>query len=431
MKKYILFALLLPTVMFAQPVQKAETADPQSDTLSLEQCVQVALRYNPQIRVSEGNLQESEANLKLSRSALFPQISGSAGLTRTGGTSVFGSFIVSRNYDSYSAGFQGQQLIFDFGKTYSGIAQSADLAHASRQNLRGTRQDVILDTYTAYYNYLAAERVREVDTETVVQANDHLHQAQAFYKAGTVPQYDVVDAEVTLANARVSLIQADNNVKVARIQLENVIGRRLPPDFVLEDVLNVTHVEISLQSAIETAIKSRPELLASQAQVQAGKAGLTAAWTSDLPSINLSGSYNWRNFDINPLYGGWNFGLTVSLPIFDGFALDAGIDRARANLKVAEASNDLAMQSLYLEVQQDEFALEEAGQRIVAANKLVQQATEALRLAIGRYNSGTGSELEVTDAQVSMANARITYIQSLYDYNVSYAQLERAMGVIK
>lgn len=431
MKKYIVFASLLPTVLFAQTFQNKGDANQRSDTLSLEQCVQIALKYNPQINLSQGNLEESESNVKLSESQLFPQITGTAGVTRTGGTSVFGSFIVSRTYNSYSAGFQAQQLVFDFGKTYSNIAESADLAHASRQNLRGTRQNVILSTYTSYYNYLAAERVQEVDTEMVVQAEDHLRQAKGFYKAGTVPQYDVVDAEVTLANARVSLIQADNNVKIARIQLENVLGKRLPPDFALKDILEVPHVTISLQTAIETAIKNRPELLASKEQVQAGKAGLTAAWAADLPNIDLSGAYNWRNFDIAPLYGGWDVGLTVSLPIFSGFALDAGIDRAKANLKAAEASNDLASQSLYLEVQQDEFVLEETAQRIVAAKKLVQQATEALRLAVGEYNSGTGSELEVTDAQVSLANARITYIQSLYDYNTSYAQLERAMGVIK
>ena len=431
MQKYVFFVLLFPAAVFAQSFENQESAHLRSDTLSLEQCVQIALKYNPQISLSEGSLEESEANVKLSRSSLFPQISGSAAVTRTGGTSVFGSFIVSRTYNSYSAGFQGQQLLFDFGKTYSTIAESADLAHASRQNLRGTKQDVILSTYTSYYNYLAAERVQEVDTETVVQAEDHLRQAEGFYKAGTVPQYDVVNAQVTLANARVNLIQADNNVKIARIQLENVLGRKLPPNFVLKDVLDVTHVQVSLQAAIATAIENRPELLASEAQVQAGKAGVTAAWTADLPTINLSGAYNWRNFDIAPLYGGWNLGLTLSLPVFNGFAIDAGIDRAKANLKAAYASNDLAMQSLYLEVQQDEFVLEETAQRIVAAKKLVQQATEALRLAVGEYNSGTGSELEVTDAQVSLANARITYIQSLYDYNISYAQLERAMGIIK
>ena len=420
MKKYILLCMIVPAVAFGQ-----------ADTLTLEQCVQIALKHNPQITVAEGGMESSESDLKLARSALFPQISGNAGVSRNGGTFLLGNIVRSAEFNSYTAGFQGQQLIFDFGKTYSRIAASSDLVNASDQSLRSTRQNVIVNTYVAYFNYLAAVRVMEVDTETVSQAEDHLRQAEAFYKAGTVPQYDVVNAEVTVANSKVSLIQANNNVKVARIQLENIIGEKLPDNFALKDVLGVSHVEVSLQTAIATAIKNRPELLQSEAQVQASKALLTSAWTSDLPSINASGGYNWRGLAPTPLYSGWNIGVTLSLPIFEGFALDAGIDQAKANLKSARASNDLVMQSLYLNVQQDEFALEEASQRIEAAKKLVQQATEALRLAVGEYNSGTGSALETTDAQVALASARITYIQSLYDYNVSYAQLERDMGVIK
>ncbi len=121
----------------------------------------------------------------------------------------------------------------------------------------------------------------------------------------------------------------------------------------------------------------------------------------------------------------------MSLPIFQGFALDAGVDQAKANLKSAEASNDLVVQSLYLSVQQQEFAVQEAIQTIQASKKLVEQADEALRLAVGEYNAGTGTALETTDAQVAQANAHITYIQSLYNYNVAYAELERAMGTIK
>ncbi|HQT91258.1 MAG TPA: TolC family protein [Candidatus Kryptobacter bacterium] len=430
MKKYILLYLLIPMAAFAQE-SPANGLTGRVDSLTLEQCIQTALKYNPQIRVSEGGFESAQSDLKLTRSALFPQISGDAGVTRNGGTFLLGNIVRNGSFSSYTAGLQAQQLIFDFGKTYSRLSASADLVRASGQDLKATKQDIIVNTYIAYYNYLAAVRVKQVDTETVLQAEDHLHQAQGFYKAGTVPQYDVVNAEVTVANATVNLISADNNVKLARIQLENVIGKKLPDNFELQDNLDVTHVDISMQTAIETAINNRPELLASHAQVEASKALLTSAWTANLPTVSAAGGYNWRGLEPTPLYSGWNFGVTLSLPIFQGFALDAGIDQARANLKTAEASNDLVMQALYLNVQQQEFALDEATQKIQASKKLVQQAEEALRLAVGEYNSGTGSALQTTDAQVALSNARISYIQSLYDYNVSYAELERAMGVIK
>ncbi len=299
------------------------------------------------------------------------------------------------------------------------------------RSLRSASEDVIVNTYIAYFNYLAAERVRVVDSETVQQADGSSQASEAFFKAGTAPQYDVVNAEVTVANANVNLIQAENNLKIARVQLENVIGQKLPDNFALSDILEVSYVKIDMQTAIDTALANRPELLSSQAQVQASKQFLASAWTANLPNIYASGGYNWRNLTPSPLYAGWNIGVTVSLPIFEGFALDAGIDQAKANLKSAEASNDLVIQSLYLDVQQQEFALQEANESIQASRKLVESADEALRLAVARYNSGIGTALEETDAQVALANAHITYIQSLYNYNVSYARLERAMGIIK
>lgn len=431
MKKYIFFLLLVPVVVFGQSLSGSRIPSAGVDSLTLEQCVQIALKYNPQIRLAEGGLKASKADLKLSTSAFMPQISGTASAARNGGTFVFGPIARSGYFDNFSAGFSASQMIFDFGKTISRVTASSDLVHVSHENLRSTTEDVVLNTHVSYFNYLAAVRVLQVDSETVSEAQDHLRQAQGFYKAGTVPQYDVVNAEVEVANAKVSLIQARNNLKIARVQLENVLGVNLPANFRLDDNLGVSYVNIDMRRAIETALKNRPELLASEAQVQANKSLLTEAWTQDLPDIAATAGYKWNGADPQPLYPSWNVGLTLSVPIFEGFALDAGIDQAKANLESAEASNDIVMQTLYLDVQQQEYALQEAREKIQAAKKLVEQAAEALRLAVGQYNSGTGSAIEVTDAQVTLANARISYIQSLYDYNVSYASLQRAMGTIK
>lgn len=432
MRKKIFIFILLPAVAFAQSdFRPTKDLSPQADTLTLDQCVQIALKHNPSIRVAEGGLESSESNLELSRSVLMPQISAQAAITRNGGTFILGKNAFNGYYNNYTTGFQAQQLIFDFGKTITKVSGSADLVDASNQDLKSASEDVIVNTYIAYFNYLASARVLVVDSETVQQAEDHLKQAQAFFKAGTAPQYDVVNAEVTLANAKVNLIQAENNLKVARVLLENVMGEKLPDNFALAGNLEVSYVNIDMQTAISTALKNRPELLASQSQVQASKQFLASAWTANLPNISASGGYNWRNLTPSPLYSGWNLGVTVSLPIFQGFALQAGIDQANANLKTAEASNDLVMQSLLLDVQQQELALQEASESIQASKKLVESADEALRLAVGRYNSGTGTALEETDAQVVLSNARIAYIQALYNYGVSYAKLGRAMGTIK
>ena len=123
MKKYAFLFFLVPSVLWAQ-----------SDTLTLDQCVQIALKHNPSIRVAEGGLDAAESNLELSRSVLMPQISAQAAVTRNGGTFILGKNSYNGFYDNYSTGFQASQLILDFGKTFTRVSGSADLVNASGQD---------------------------------------------------------------------------------------------------------------------------------------------------------------------------------------------------------------------------------------------------------------------------------------------------------
>ena len=405
----------------------------QTDTLTVEQCVAIALKNNPEIHIAEGNFDAAEAAFTSARSAFFPQIAFSATATKNAGTFLIGPIARPGEFNNYSAGFQGLQLFFDFGRTIGRVSSASGYADASAEDYRGTQQNIVLNTNISYFGLLQAKRVRNVSNETVKQTEEHLRQARAFYKVGKNPQFDVVKAEVDVANAQVNLIRSENALKLARIQLENVLGVKLKDDIVLKDILEVPQEsKVELKDALETAFKTRPEVIASRIRVDANHALLTAAKAAHLPSISVTGGYSWRGYALDqPLYNSWNVGLSFSLPIFQGWALAAGVDQAGANLRAAEASNEATLQSVVLDVQQQYLALQESAQRIEASKKLVAQAEEALKLSEGRYNYGAGSQIEITDAQLTLANARITYIQSLYDYRVAYAKLQRAMGLIR
>jgi len=402
------------------------------DSLTLNDCISIALRYNPQIKIAEGNYEYSSASLKGTRSSILPQIAFQTGLTRNGGTSFIGPIVREGYYTNYFYGFQAQQLIFDFGKSYSRISAFADLRDASEQDLAGARQNLILNTEIAYFNYLQAIRVREVTEEVLKQTQEHLDQSKAFFKAGTVAQFDVLKAQTDLANANVNIISSENNVRISKLQLENILNKKLPNNVRLQDNLEVKQDSVRLNSAINTALSTRPEVISSKYSVDANKALVTSAWTANLPSISATAGYNWRTYAVDvPFQNSWNFGLNLSLPIFQGFALDAGIEQAQANLKSIEASNDALVQAVSLDVQQQYSSLDEAHERITATRALVIQSEETLKLAEARYKQGVGSAVEITDARVGFYNAQTSYIQSLYDYQVAYARLKRAMGVLK
>ncbi|HKJ81436.1 MAG TPA: TolC family protein [Ignavibacteriaceae bacterium] len=404
----------------------------QKETLTLRQCIDLALSRNPQIKIAEGNYELSASSLVGTRSSLFPQISFQTGWTRNGGTTFIGPIQREGFYNNFSYGFQVQQLVFDFGKSYTKVAASADFKNASEQNFISTKQDLILATDIAYFNYLQSKRLIDVINETVKQAQEHLRQAKAFYSVGTSPRFDVLKAETDLANAKVNLISAENNIRISRLQLGNILNQTLPDSIFLEDNLEVKNDSVDIKSAVENAMNNRPEIISSKYKMNAGKSLLTSAWLANLPSINATGGYNWRSYSIDQQFpNSWNVGVTLSLPLFQGFALDAGIEQARANLKTTEAANEALVQSIILDVQQQYSTLQEANERIAATRALVSQADETLKLAEGRYKQGVGSAIEITDALVGYYNAETSYIQSLYDYHVSYARLQRAMGILK
>ncbi|MCU7495900.1 MAG: TolC family protein [Ignavibacteria bacterium] len=427
-QKTALAAILL-MVFLANVHGQARLTD--FDRLSIQDATRMALENNPSVRIATSGYDVSNALLRQSRSGYFPVISFNASGTYTEGSFVFNPSIPVREqtYRSYTAGFQAQQLLWDFGRTSSRVSANENFLGASAEDYQSALENVIVSVQTAYYSFLQTQYVVRVDEETLQQAQEHLKVAQAFFKAGRTAEYDVTKAEVDVANAEVNLLRARNQVQIAKLQLENAIGVQNPKNYVLLDSLKAVRLSLSIDSARAIALENRSELKAANFRVQANKELLSASWAQNLPVISAVGNYNWNGFGL-PLYSRWNAGLNFSLPIFQGFYVSAQVQESQANVEEAAATEDLARQNAILDVSQSYLAADEAFQRIGASEKLVQSAVENLRLAKGRYNSGVGSPTEITDAQITLSNARITNIQALYDYNTSLIRLKKSMGTL-
>ncbi len=426
MFKLFVKIFLISGIFFSQIILPQD-----SSTINIDQCIEIALKNNPQIKIAESNLELSSSALRINRSSIFPQISLQSGWTNNGGNFFVGPTARAANYQNFSYGFNAQMLIFDFGKTYSKISASSSFENAAEKDFIGAKQNLILDTYTAYFTYLAAQRIYKVSSEEVNQAKDHLTQAKAFYNVGRSPQFDVLKAQTDVENANVNLLNAENNVRISKLQLENVLNTKLGSQQ-LEDNLEIKRDSIDENTAISTAMDKRPEILSSKYKVEANKSLVTSAWSANLPSINAIGNYLWRSYAIDQKFlNSWNIGITFALPLFQGFAVDASVEQAKANLNSSEAENNLTVQSVQLDVQQQFSNLQLAQSKINATKSLVKQSEETLKLAEGRYSQGVGSPIEITDARVSLFNAQATYIQTLYDYQIAYVRLQKAMGVLK
>ncbi len=402
----------------------------QNDTITMQQCISIAMEHQPQLASAKGALMNAQAGLTQTASIFYPQLSATAGLTRYGGTQLNSPIPLTAMYDIYQTGIGGQMMLLDFGKSIYKTLSSSYSVDAASQDYSAIEQNVIFNTVQAYFNYQEAEKVVGATEESLRSFNEHLDQTKAFFSVGQRAQFDVTKAEVDVANAEVSLLKAKNTVRIARVQLENAMGAQITARFFSDDSIAVPFSMWNIDSALSIAKTTRPEVVAAEFRLHAGETFVTSTWLSRMPTVSLTGGYNWKGLDV-PLVSSWNAGVTVSLPLFFGFSIDASVDQARAGVMSASAAYDGVVQSVRLEIQQNIFLFDEAHERIIAARKLVEEALESHRLAVARYASGVGSAIEVTDANVTLLNARITEIQAVYDYRSAYVGLKRSIGILK
>ncbi|HTP14095.1 MAG TPA: TolC family protein [Bacteroidota bacterium] len=433
MRKSNLYIILLAVghlLLFSNRVGAQEVRRFPS-SLSLKAAIDLAFQYHPSLRSANATMQSSEASLTLARSAYMPVVGVTASATRTDGAFVFNPSFPPRiqSYNNYSTVLNIQQTVYDFGKTDGRVSGAHELLNASQFDYDAAQLNVINNVEVAYFGVLQAEKVVGVTTETLAQAEAHLNEAQAYYAVGTRPQIDVTTAKVNVANARVNLIRARNQLRIAGLQFENSIGVHSDLPYTLSDSLAVPSFSMSLDSVKAIAMNLRQDLLSARARMQSSQSLVSSASDQRLPTLALAGSWSWSSFNF-PLQSRWNAGVTLSLPLFQGYGIDAQVDQAEANLESSQANLALTVENALLDVEQNYLSLKEASDRIDATAQLVGQTAENLKIAEGRYNFGVGSAIEITDAQVALANARLSNIQALYDYNSSIVKLKRAMGVL-
>lgn len=414
----------------------AQQAGPPPSRLTLDQAIALGLEHHPSLRNAGANLHLSEAQVRQARSGYLPAISAVGSGSHIEGAFVFNPSFPPREqmYNSYSVGLQGQLTLYDFGRTGNRVEAGNLGVEAAGFDVRAAREQVVTNVQIAYFGYIQAMQVARVDQEAVAQAEQHLAQAKAFYSVGKRPQFDVTKAEVDLANANVTLIRGKNQLQLGRIQLENAMGIHPEQEFTTEEQFAILQFPIPLDSLKTLALNKRPELLAARARLGANEALVGAAFSQHLPTLSATGNYTWGGFSepivlLPQLFGRWTAGISLSFPIFQGFALDAQVDQARASVDAAQSSLDLLSEDVLLEVEENFYALQESLERIAATTRLVEQAEQNLNLAQRQYAAGVGTPLDVADAQLTRANALITHIQAQYDYNVALVRLRRAVGI--
>lgn len=413
--------------------------------LTLKQAIEIALKNHPSIEAQQGQVASGKAKTGQARGNYYPQLSIGGAYSRIwpvnastsattslaglppGGHIPSGISPEARSYEQYAATANLSQLLLDFGKTGAQVRVQKLNTQAARYELQNIRDQVVFNVRQAYYALLSAQDNHDVMVEAMEQFRKHLEYAQVLFETGSKPKFDVTKAEVDLSNAELDLIKAENSVRLARATLNNAMG--LPPSvsYSVEEDLSLETNPRSLQEALETAFSRRPDLLALQKQKESAQESIKVADRGYFPVVSGNASLTYVGTEF-PMDHGWVAGANIVFPVFSGFITSYQVAEARGNLVTASANVRNLKQAVVLELEQGFLSLREADQRMRSSETAMKQAKENLELASERYAAGLAIGVEVTDAVVSYANAKMSNIAARYDYKTAKARIDKAIG---
>jgi len=439
----LVLAALAPCCARAQTNQAA--ADILSRPLSRADAIQIALRQNSDILKGKADLRVSYGIEVQLRAIALPQLSAGGGYNAQQ-PSLIENFPLPAPLSSYvqfpnqnwNADVKVQQSIYAGGRITSAFRSARLTAEQALLNYQATLANTLLAVRVAYDDVLVAKQQITVHEASVQLLTRELEDTRKRFEAGTSPRFDVLRAQVELANERPRLIQARNDLRIGKDNLLNLLAAHLPKtisedvQLPLSDTLEARPYEIDLPAALASALEKRPELAALRKAQALRREDLVNAKSGYKPNAQLFGGYQWESLPYQVNLGGdlsgWIAGAQLSWSLFDGQLTRGKVMEARARYERAQLDVDESARQIELEVRADYSNFMEAREVLESQKMTQEQAEEALRLAEARLKAGTSAQLDVLGAQTALTQARTTQAQALHDYSVARARLQRALG---
>jgi outer membrane protein len=444
-------------------------------TFTLDQAVLTALQRNPDLLRAQQEIKRTKGVIIQVRAQALPQVTAAGsfewtdpnlvgarvlGETTTPGTGGFASFVDSPPSQvrdavplarpsptpttttelsdiSYTISVTGTQLVFN-GTTWPSIRGTFFQRDSAYFSFRNILDQLIATVKTQFYQIVVNRELVKVNEESVHLLESQLKDQQNRFEAGTVPRFNVLQADVALHNQLPLLITAQNNLRISKLTLAKTLGLDFQPrrgeNPPLEVVGEMPYIPrtIALADAIELGKERRPFLKQARADVLNQLQQVRATAGQYLPTITTTGGYEWvsspTNSSFDDISKGWIAQVQGSLPVWDSGAIAGQVIQQRALLSEAKITYDDDVRQVELEIQQAYSNLEQNRELIQSQEKNVELAEEALRLAKARLDAGAGVQLDVLNAQVQLLTAQSTRLQALFGYNSSLAEFDRATG---
>lgn len=416
-------ALPSPAADF-RPAAVCDAAAPAA-SLTLARAVERALCANPATRSAWLAARVRAAELGQARSAYLPEVSFNGSVSRDGDS------VLPNDRTGWQVGLDAQYLLYDFGGRDARRDTAEALLAAARASHDASVRVLVLQTVTAYFNLLTAQGAVTAAREVEASALAAFKAAEARVAAGSAIPVDRLQARTVHTQRQIERIRAEGLAARLHGELAALMGDAGQTGFSVTDDARAfgqtPDLNNKIDALIEAARARRPELRAAEATLLARKAGVRSAEADGKP--RLSAFANMQRFDNDLLAAdSSSFGVNLTIPLFTGYRSTYQIAAAQTQAELAAVDRDSVDNQIALDVWRAYYSLKSETEADSRSTDLVESATAAEKLALGRYQAGLGILLDVLSAQASLAQARHTQLLTRLGLRVARAELAQAIG---
>ena len=436
----VMFILLSGVAMSA-----AVSAADNNGLLTLQESIDLALKQSVIIHSAREGVAGAEAQKREAFTRFLPTLSTSYNYLRYSEAPysvVYGSplptsrtVLTAGTQNNYTWALEASQPIFAGGGILANYQANSLGAEAARMDERGVVLDIVQEVKIAYFGVIMAEKLLDVAQQSLKQLEAHYEIAQNFFDVGMIPRNDLLHSGVQLSNGQRSLLQAENFLALIRSKFNTVLRRDIEEPVKVEDIFASKPFEKSLGDCQKTAMENRPESKAYSLRVEQARKVVNQAKSEYFPTVSVVGNYSY--FGDTPGVSGsdyrdqenWYVMAVANWTFWEWGRTKSRVDLSKSRENQVTDAFINTKDQITLEVKNAYLFLREMEKQIVVTKKAVEQAEENFRINEERYKERVATSTDVLDAQTLLTKAKSDYTTALGDYHISFARLERVMGV--
>lgn len=408
-------------------------------SLSLEDAINMAFKNNKDIQIQEQEIEAAKANISAAYSQFMPKVNLDAGYTRNGDVLTF-STTGSKKDPGIFGGYKNdnklgvsiKESIYNGGENFANFKQAQLGLKVQEETLSYRKLDMEFEAKRLYYGLLLAYETERIAHDLINQAQSHYEDVKNKFSQGAASRFDLLQSKVQLSKLMPELVRAENAVDSIAADLKKLLSLKMQDKITAKEKLSYSPIEINEEAFLKSAYLERPEMVLKSLGIDISRWQVDSAKAAGRPQVDAGLDYIYRSNNpanmLNERHNNWSAGLSVTIPIFDGFSTRAKVQEAKARYAQANLDKENLSDQIAVDIRRACLDLGQALSIINASKDNIEEAKEALNIALVSFDNGVADNIDVLDAQVSLSQIQKNYSEGIYDYLMARAFLERTMG---